>query len=118
MKNTLRTLSAFSLIALAAAAIPASAASYDALHVSVPFSFKAGNMTMPAGEYTVSETSPHVLLIRGRSMSAFLPGNAGAVVNSGSPGLSFIPDGSGYTLKMVHVPGEAATVLAPTKSVK
>lgn len=109
MKNTLRTLLAFTSIAFIGTAVPAFASDSEPLHVSVPFAFKAGKTMLPAGDYTVSSDDSRVIMIKGNKGSAILLGSAGAEGTGEKSGVSFERDASGYCLKSVFSAGKTAS---------
>ncbi|HEY4087258.1 MAG TPA: hypothetical protein VGM43_15035 [Bryobacteraceae bacterium] len=67
MKKAVYTLITFAVFAVSAFATQAQ------LDVKVPFAFKAGASTLPAGTYRITEPSPGVILIRGEKMGVFVP---------------------------------------------
>lgn len=67
MKKSIYTVIAFAVFAASAFATQAD------LDVKVPFAFKAGASTLPAGTYRISEASSGVLLIRGEKGAVFVP---------------------------------------------
>jgi hypothetical protein len=60
-KSTTRVLALFGLIATLA---PLSVFAQSTQHFTIPFNFTVGSKTLDAGEYRVSEVTPHVLLIQ------------------------------------------------------
>ena len=111
MKPTLRTLLAFSALAVPFASLPARASDSEPIHVSVPFSFRAGKTLLPAGDYTVSNEDSRVVMIKGVGGNAIIL----AITNSDSDvtknGLSFDKEASGYCLKSVHAWGKGTATL-------
>jgi hypothetical protein len=67
MKKAVYTLITFAVFAASALATQAE------LDVKVPFAFKAGASTLPAGTYRITEPSPGVILIRGEKIGIFVP---------------------------------------------
>jgi hypothetical protein len=67
MKKAVYTLITFAVFAVSALATQAE------MDVKVPFAFKAGASTLPAGAYRITEPSPGVILIRGEKVGVFLP---------------------------------------------
>jgi hypothetical protein len=65
-----------SVIAFAVFATSALASAATDLDVRVPFEFKAGASTLPAGTYRVTEASSGYLLIRGEKGGVFVPRSA------------------------------------------
>ena len=98
MKKHIKTVIAFAVFA-------ASALAYQApdLSVKVPFAFKAGSTTLPAGTYTVTELTGGYILIRGDKGGVFV--HSGVVAlgtdDSGKPSLKFSQAGSQYVLNEV-----------------
>lgn len=113
MTNKLRTLLAFSAIAVAGAALPAFASDVDPLRVSVPFEFKAGKTTLPAGEYVVMEEDSGVILIKGNRGTAILLGTAGSDAGTEKASVSFERNDKGYFLKSVHGWGRISSSILP-----
>lgn len=106
MKTTLRALPAFTAISIFGAAVPAFAGDSEPLHVTVPFAFKAGSTTLPAGSYTVYSEGSHVIMIKGAGGNAIVLGQAGADVPTDKSGVSFEKDGADYCLKAVYSLGK------------
>ena len=112
MKNTLRALLAFTTIAVFGAAVPAFASDSEPLHVSVPFAFKAGKTTLPAGDYTVYSEGSRIIMIKGARGSAMLLGSANVDAPADKSGVSFEKDASGYCLRSVFSLGKGLTASA------
>lgn len=106
MKNSLRALLAFTTFAVFTTAIPAFAIDSEPLHVSVPFAFKAGKTTLPAGDYTVYSDDSRVIMIKGSRGSAILLGTAGSETLGDRSGVSFEKNTTGYCLKSVYNMGK------------
>jgi hypothetical protein len=109
MTNRLRTLLAFSAIAGATAVAPAFGADTDPMHISVPFAFKAGKTTLPAGDYVVVEENSGVILIKGNRGNAILLSSAGPDNIADKAGVSFARNDQGYVLKSVHAWGKISS---------
>lgn len=118
MKNTFRTLLASTSIsvpglamlgfAILGGALPATANDGEPLHVKVPFAFRAGKTTLPAGEYAVYSEDSNIIMIKGTGGNAILLGSATEDVAPDKSGISFERDANGYCLKSVHVWGKSA----------
>ena len=67
MKKAIYSLITFAVFTVSAFAMQ------EVLDVKVPFEFKAGTTTLPAGDYRITEASPGVLLIRGEKRAVFVP---------------------------------------------
>lgn len=113
MTNKLRTLFAFSAIAVSALAIPAFGSETDPMHISVPFAFKAGRSSLPAGDYVVTEEASGVIVIKGNAGSAMVLGSAGEDKNTDKAGVSFTRTEQGYVLKSVHAWGRISSSILP-----
>ncbi|HXJ41671.1 MAG TPA: hypothetical protein VNH18_20515 [Bryobacteraceae bacterium] len=115
MKNTLRTLLAFSILAVSGAAVPAWAADGEPMHVTVPFSFRAGRTILPAGDYTVSNDDSGIVMIKGSGGSAILLAISNTDAEARKSGVSFERAANGYCLKSVHGwgKGTSAVVAGP-----
>lgn len=110
MINKLRTLMAFSAISLSFAALPAFGGEIEPLRVTVPFAFTAGKTTLPAGQYTVSQSDSHVFMIRGAKTSILVLGSAGSDTEEDRNALSFHHTDKGYALTVIRTPGHAASL--------
>ncbi len=78
------------------------------VNVSVPFSFVAGGKVMPAGDYTIEESSNSgVLLVRGRASnsSAMVLAVNGGPSNVNRAGVVFSRSGSTVVLSTINIPG-------------
>jgi hypothetical protein len=113
MTNKLRTLLAFSAIAVATAVVPAFGAENDPMHISVPFSFKAGKTTLPAGDYVIVEENSGIIVIKGNRGNAILLSSAGPDNAADKAGVSFARNEQGYVLKSVHAWGRISSSILP-----
>ena len=111
MKTTLRTLLAFSTLAVPFASMPVLAGDSEPLHVSIPFSFRAGNTRLPPGDYTISNEDSRVVTIKGVGGNAIVLAIAGSDADVTKNGLSFDKEASGYCLKSVHAWGKSTSTL-------
>jgi len=93
----------YSVIAFAVFATSALASPVADIDVKVPFEFKAGASTLPAGKYRVSEANSGYLLIRGDKGGVFVPRNAFVLDTdeSGKTSLKFDRAGDKYVLQAV-----------------
>ena len=106
----------FAPVVLAALAVSASAQSSDRLRVNIPFGFTVDNVSMAAGEYSVSryaKDGAYMLSIRNDSNkhSVLVPGNA--ALRSGSQpdsSLVFRHAGDYYSLEDVWWSGSTSGV--------
>ena len=98
MKKHICSVIAFAVFATAAWASPATD-----LDVRVPFEFKAGASTLPAGTYRVTEANSGYLLIRGEKGGVFVPRNAFVLDTdeSGKTSVKFDRAGDKYVLQAV-----------------
>ena len=96
--------SIYSVIAFAVLAASAWAGQATELYVNVPFAFKAGATTLPAGSYRISEANSGYVLIRGDKGGVFAPRSAVAVDPdaAGKPSFQFHLTGDQYVLQAVH----------------
>jgi hypothetical protein len=98
MKKHIYTVITFAVFA-------ASAFAYQGteVDVKVPFAFKAGASTLPAGNYRLTETASGVL-IRGDKGGVFVPRSEVNVDvdESGKPSFQFNHSGNSYVLQSVH----------------
>ncbi|MDP9169583.1 MAG: hypothetical protein M3N54_03100 [Acidobacteriota bacterium] len=111
MNKQLRTLLAFSAIGISTAALPAYCGEFEAIHVTVPFAFVAGTTTLPAGDYTVTETGAHAVLIHGNHASAIVLASAGEESEGDATSLGFQRTQKGVYLKTVRSAGRPVSVL-------
>ncbi len=91
----------YTVVAFAVFAASALANSGTSLDVKVPFAFKAGDSTLPAGTYRVTETSSGVLLFRGDKDAVFVPKTIlePGVEYSGKASFKFDISGDKYILR-------------------
>jgi hypothetical protein len=115
MTNKLRSILAVSALAVTAAAVPMFAGETDSLHISVPFAFKAGKTSLPAGDYVVLEQSSGVIMIKGNGGSAMLLSLSGSEASSDKAGVSFARSEQGYVLKSVHSWGKISSSILPVE---
>ncbi len=99
MKKSIYTVVAFAVFAASALANQASE-----LDVKVPFAFKAGASTLPAGTYTVTEATPGYVLIRGDKGGVFVPKSQMLLEtdDAGKISLKFNRAGDKYVLQTAH----------------
>lgn len=106
------------LTCLLGVGISARAQDADAVVVSVPFEFVAGDATLPAGEYRINRANPgvtRVLAIRGYDKGgAFLSPVAFDEFANDMPTLSFEHVGGKYFLSRIKTPGGVYTI-APSR---
>lgn len=114
MTNKFRFVLAVSALAVSAAAVPMFGADTDPMRISVPFSFKAGNTTLPAGDYVVLEENSGIIMIKGNGgHSAIVLSSTGAESNTEKASLSFAKGDQGYVLKSVHNWGRISSNILP-----
>jgi hypothetical protein len=96
MKKHIYSVIAFAVFATSAWASPATD-----IDVKVPFAFKAGASTLPAGNYRVTEANSGYLLIRGEKGGVFVPRNAFVLDTdeSGKTSMKFNRSGDKYVLQ-------------------
>jgi hypothetical protein len=94
----------FTVVAFAVFAASAFANSGTELDVKVPFAFKAGDSTLPAGTYRVTETTAGVLLFRSDKDAVFVPRTLldSGITDSGKASFRFDVTGNKYVLREVH----------------
>jgi hypothetical protein len=92
------------MFAFAAFAASAMANQSAELEVKVPFAFKAGTSTLPAGTYKVSKANSGCILIQGEKGSVFVSNSDVNVDmdNSGKTSLKFHYTGDKYVLQSVR----------------
>jgi len=115
MRKEFRAFLTLSAVVLAAA-IPALAAdNTTVVRVTVPFAFTAGDKSLPAGEYFVSENSAHVLTIGGKGGSTMLLSRPGDESMAKVHALSFHHTDKGIALSSVSLsssPSEALSIVS------
>jgi len=117
MKKSTVQLAAMAVLGLAAVSVPALAEDMERVRISVPFEFKAGSATLPAGTYTIVEANPGGLIrISGFKESAMMithPGVQGG--DAMEPTLEFRKTQDGNVLTEVRMSGHPSNVLAGTE---
>jgi hypothetical protein len=96
MKKHIYSVIAFAVFATSALASPATD-----IDVKVPFAFKAGASTLPAGTYKITEANAGSFLIRGEKGAVFVLRNAFVLDTdeSGRTSLKFDRAGDQYVLQ-------------------
>ncbi len=101
-----------SIVVLAASSLPAFAQELGQVKVSVPFAFRAGSVTLPAGDYSFAENQAGVLSIEGRKGSAMMITHPGEPITPKTEStLEFDKAGSVPVLKEVRMGGNPASLL-------
>jgi hypothetical protein len=85
------------------------------MRVNVPFAFHNGSQVLPAGVYTVSIQSQHMIMLRGYSRSGFVTANPESGRAAAKGKLIFQRYGNEYFLREVW-PAESNTGEKCTKS--
>jgi hypothetical protein len=112
MNKGFRTFIAFSAFALFGAAMPSPGAEMGAARVMVPFSFTAGTVTLPAGDYVVTQNTDHIVTIAGKGGEAMvMVGPAGSVSGSPTCALTFARTSKGNMLKEVQTSGSTSDLV-------
>jgi hypothetical protein len=95
MKKHIYSVIAFAVLATSALASPATD-----IDVRVPFEFKAGASTLPAGTYRVTEANSGYFLLRGAKGGVFVPRSALILDTdeAGKTSLKFSRAGDKYVL--------------------
>jgi hypothetical protein len=107
MKNRMLQSIAVSALVLGVAAVPSFAEGFNQIKVTVPFAFRAGNVTLPAGQYEVVEEGPAgLLLIEGRKGAAMMIAGPAQDSVAGSPEMTFERTGHEAVLTGVRLGGE------------
>jgi hypothetical protein len=111
-KRTLTNL-ALSVVALAGSTMPALAVQLDSLKISVPFAFRVGSTTLPAGSYNfVRENEAGLLRISGTGGSIMLITRPGSLVpGNGESSLAFHKSGNVAVLEQLRLAGDAAEIV-------
>jgi hypothetical protein len=116
MRNHSLALIALLAFTFSASAALADAPSPDSLVVSIPFSFKVGDRTMPAGKYVVGRLSQTAscILVRssdgGKSAVALTAGSLRGTSDDREPKLVFNRYDGQYFLSQVWIPGRGVAV--------
>lgn len=112
MTREIRTFIAFSAFALFGAALPSPGAETGAARVMVPFSFTAGTVTLPAGDYIVTQTADRVVTITGKGGDAMvMVGPADWTPGSTTCALTFLKTSKGNMLKEVQTYGSTSDLV-------
>ena len=110
---------ALSLFALASLALPVHAEEFGAFRVKVPFAFRVGSVTLPAGDYNfVRENQAGVLRIAGRGGSIMMITRPGRVSGgTDEPSVAFRKTGGTAVLEQLRMDGVSAAIipLAPVR---
>ena len=105
--------SALSIVALAASTIPAPAIEFGLLRVNVPFAFRAGSVTLPAGSYSfIRENQAGLVRISGPTGSVMLithPGQSVSVAEE--PSVAFHKKGGIAVLEQLRMAGDPSAVV-------
>ena len=111
-KRTLIT-SALSIIALTASLVPAQAIEFGLLRVNVPFAFRAGTVTLPAGTYSfIRENQGGLVRISGATGSVMLITHPGQNVSAvEEPSIAFHKRGGVAVLEQVRLAGDPSAVV-------
>jgi hypothetical protein len=113
MKLEFRTFIALSIMTVSAAALPVAAAENDSLRVTVPFVFTAGNATLPAGDYVISQQlDSHILTIGGKGGGAILvaiPQEQSGELRAST--LTFERTSKGNTLTEIQMYGKPSVIM-------
>ncbi len=113
-----QTLSVFAMLSLMVTMAVASGYAQDRVVADIPFNFAIGNKTLPAGEYSVTQLSPAVMLIKSDDSG----GAAMALANAAQANkaqdeakLVFHRYGDQYFLFQVWTPGNTGRELPKSK---
>ena len=100
------------------------------IKVNIPFDFEVGNMTFPAGMYSLARTQPHILRLRNSEshvLATLVTGPVETATAPSSPKLDFYFEGGRHILARVWqqddtigqelYPGKPATLLAKRRTV-
>jgi hypothetical protein len=116
MMNKKTSLLVLCLLAAAASIAPAFAEELGQVKVTIPFAFRAGNVNLPAGDYTiVEENAGGLFLIEGRSGSAMFvtaPGDSQGTSVTLKPELKFQKTGQSAVLTEIRL-ADAPSHLLP-----
>jgi hypothetical protein len=116
MNKELRTFIAFSAFALFGAALPSPAAEMGA-RVMVPFPFTAGTVSLPAGDYIVTQTTDRIVTITGKGGDAMvMVGPADWSPGSTTCALTFARTSRGNMLKEVQTAGSTSDLVKERSS--
>ena len=100
-------------IALSLFAVAAMASENETLRVTVPFAFTAGNATLPAGDYVISQQlDNHILTIGGKGGSAILVAMPQDQTNDlKASNLTFVKSSKGNMLQEIQVSGKPSVIM-------
>jgi hypothetical protein len=91
------------------------------LKASVPFDFRVGSQSLPAGEYTVAPKSPTIVVIQSKDGHQSAVAQSNAVQANQSPAngkLIFNRNGALYFLSQIWTPGDDVWRKLPKSSVE
>jgi hypothetical protein len=102
----LRNLVTIAASVLVLGAIPSFAEDFSRITVNVPFAFRAGSVTLPAGQYVVVEAGPSgLLMIEGRKGSAMLIAGPSQDTVAGASEITFRRTGQEAVLTEIRLNG-------------
>jgi hypothetical protein len=102
-QNMFKTILVASVVTVSGAVLPACAA--ETLHVSVPFSFTAGNAKMAAGDYSISQSENGMVTLSGTKTSAMVLTVPADYSSANLTGLSFTSIDANPVLTSIQVSG-------------
>jgi hypothetical protein len=118
MRREIRTFIAFSAFALFGAALPSPGAETPTARVMVPFAFTAGTVTLPAGDYIVTQTTDRVVTITGKGGDAMvMVGPGDWAPGSTTCALTFQKTSRGNMLKEVQTYGSTSDLVKDRSAV-
>lgn len=118
MKREIRTFIAFSAFALFGMALSSPAAETGAARVMVPFPFTAGTVTLPAGDYIVTQTADHIVTITGKGGDAVvMVGPSDWIPGSTTCTLTFQRTSRGNMLKEIQSFGSTSDLVKDRSAV-
>ncbi len=112
---TTRSLSilALSVASLAASVVPAGAVELGQIRVNVPFAFRAGTVTLPAGNYSfIRENQAGLVRISGSAGSIMLITHPGQMVNGNAePSVAFHKGHGIAVLDQLRMTGDPSAIV-------
>lgn len=105
---------AFAAATLLSSTLPAWGSDFGEIRVNVPFSFRAGSVTLPAGTYSFVRENPAGLLrIAGRGHSVMLISHPGAsLATFGDPSVGFRKIGGTEVLEQLRLDGYSSAIVS------
>jgi len=111
---------AFAVLLIGASALSAAEPPGLAVTATIPFEFRVGSSTMPAGQYSIQHAYPRGAVLfrqlRGDAIAGVLSNSTGKEIEGSRGKLVFRRYGDSYFLRQVWIPGRVGAEFAPSKA--